>query len=579
MLVGLTALLIGGLGVAGAVRAWLASRMPVIATLKCLGAPSLLIFRIYLLQVLLIAACGVMAGVIVAAIAPLFAIHTLSRYVTVPLEMTIYPVPLMVAAGFGIGTAFLFAVWPLAKAEEVRAADLFRSLIDMPSGLPKQRYLVMMFFTIIFLTSLAYFATKNLTVTVYFICGSLASLLLLSLIGSVLVRALRLWPLPHFVPVRLALSNIIRPGSPVRSVIIAFGLGLSVLVAISVSESNLGRQIDNRVAEDAPAWFFIDIQPNQIDEFESLTRSIDGITRVAKTPMLRGRVVKINGVPAAAITPPEGSAWILRGDRALTWAANPPKGGEVVTGTWWPRDYNGPPLVSMSKDAADDFGLTIGDTISINVLGREVTARIYNLRDVDWQSFQINFVFVLNPGVLDDAPHSWIATTHTKTDNAADEVERAVTKQFSNVSAVSVKEAVATAQRVIGLLGGAVKLTAFVTLIAGIAVLAGTVASSESQRLADSVILKVLGATRLTICFAWFFEYAFLGLLTALAAAIIGSLASWALVDGLLGAEFILDGGLVVATTVAGAFVTAILGLAGAMKTLGRKPAPLLREL
>ena len=579
VLVGLTALLIGGLGVAGAVRAWLASRMPVIATLKCLGAPSLLIFRIYLLQVLLIAACGVMAGVIVAAIAPLFAIHTLSRYVTVPLEMTIYPVPLTVAAGFGIGTAFLFAVWPLAKAEEVRAADLFRSLIDMPSGLPKQRYLVMMFFIIIFLTSLAYFATKNLTVTVYFICGSLASLLLLSLIGSVLVRALRLWPLPHFVPARLALSNIIRPGSPVRSVIIAFGLGLSVLVAISVSESNLGRQIDNRVAEDAPAWFFIDIQPNQIDEFESLTRSIDGITRVAKTPMLRGRVVKINGVPAAAITPPEGSAWILRGDRALTWAANPPKGGEVVTGTWWPRDYNGPPLVSMSKDAADDFGLTIGDTISINVLGREVTARIYNLRDVDWQSFQINFVFVLNPGVLDDAPHSWIATTHTKTDDAADEVERAVTKQFSNVSAVSVKEAVATAQRVIGLLGGAVKLTAFVTLIAGIAVLAGTVASSESQRLADSVILKVLGATRLTIGFAWFFEYAFLGLLTALAAAIIGSLASWALVDGLLGAEFILDGGLVVATTVVGAFVTAILGLAGAMKTLGRKPAPLLREL
>ena len=553
--------------------------MPVIATLKCLGAPSLLIFRIYLLQVSVIAACGVIAGLILAAIAPLFAIHTLSKYVTVPLEMTIYPVPLIIAAGFGFGTAFLFAVWPLAKAEEVRAANLFRSLIEMPSGLPKQRYLVMMLVTIIFLTCLAYFATKNLTITIYFICGSLASLLLLSVIGSLLVRALRLLPLPRFVPARLALSNIIRPGSPVRSIIIAFGLGLSVLVAISVIESNLGRQINNRVAEDAPAWFFIDIQPKQIDEFERITRSIDGVTRVAKTPMLRGRIVKINGISAAAITPPEGSAWILRGDRALTWAANPPRGGEVVTGTWWPRDYNGPPIVSMSKDAADDFGLTIGDTISINVLGREVTARIYNLRDVDWQSFQINFVFVLNPGVLDAAPHSWIATTHTKTEKAADIVERAVTKKFTNVSAVSVKEAVATAQRVIGLLGGAVKVTAFVTLIAGIAVLAGTVASSESQRLADSVILKVLGATRLTIGFAWLFEYAFVGLLTALAAAIIGSLASWALVDGFLGAEFILDGGVVFATTLVGAFVTAILGLAGAMKTLGRKPAPLLREL
>ena len=176
VLVGLTALLIGGLGVAGAVGAWLASRMPVIATLKCLGAPSLLIFRIYLLQVLLIAACGVMAGVIVAAIAPLFAIHTLSRYVTVPLGDDHLPRAIDGCRWFWHGYCLLFAVWPLAKAEEVRAADLFRSLIDMPSGLPKQRYLVMMLFTIIFLTFLAYFATKNLTITVYFICGSLASL-------------------------------------------------------------------------------------------------------------------------------------------------------------------------------------------------------------------------------------------------------------------------------------------------------------------------------------------------------------------------------------------------------------------
>lgn len=579
VLVGLTALLIGGLGVAGAVRAWLASRMPVIATLKCLGAPSLLIFRIYLLQILVIAACGVLAGLIVAAIAPLFAIRILSSYVTVPLEMTIYPQPLMIAAGFGMGTAFLFAVWPLAKAEEVRAADLFRSLIEMPDGWPKPRYLVMMLLAASGLTILAYLATHNLAITASFIGGSLAALLLLSLLGNLLVRLLRLAPLPNFVPARLALSNIIRPGSPVRSVIIAFGLGLSVLVAVSVSESNLGRQIDNRVAEDAPAWFFIDIQPGQIDDFEKLAGSIAGISQITKTPMLRGRVVKMNGVSAANITPPEGSAWILRGDRALTWAATAPKGSEIVAGNWWAPDYSGPPLVSMSEDAAADFGMGIGDTVSINVLGREVTATIANLRKVDWQSFQINFVFILNPGVLDAAPHSWIATTHADNDAAADAVERAITSRFSNISAVSVKEAVATAQRVIGLLGGAVRLTAFVTLIAGIAVLAGTVASSESQRLADSVILKVLGATRLSIGLAWFLEYAFLGLLTAIAAAVIGSLASWALVSGFLGAEFILDGWLVFGTTLAGAVATAVLGLTGAMKTLGRKPAPLLREL
>ena len=478
VLVGLTALLIGGLGVASAVRAWLASRMPVIATLKCLGAPSKLIFRIYLLQIFVIATCGVIAGLVIAAIVPLLAIQILSNYVTVPLEMTIYPVPLLIAGGFGLGTAFLFAVWPLAKAEEVRAADLFRRLIEMPSGWPKLRYLLMMITSATGLTWLAYLATNNLVITASFIGGSIVSLALLSLLGGLLVQVLRLLPMPHFVPVSLALSNIIRPGSPVRSIVIAFGLGLSVLVAISVSESNLSRQIDSRIARSAPTWFFIDIQPAQIDAFESLAASIAGITRVTKTPMLRGRVVKINEVPVADITPPEGSAWILRGDRALTWAATAPKGTDIVAGEWWPENYRGAPVISVSKNAADDFGLKVGDTVSINVLGREITATIANLRAVDWQSFQINFVFVLNPGVLNAAPHSWIATTHAASNAAADAVERAVTMQFSNISAVSVKEAVATAQRVIGLLGGAVKLTALVTLIAGISVLAGTVASS-----------------------------------------------------------------------------------------------------
>ena len=284
-------------------------------------------------------------------------------------------------------------------------------------------------------------------------------------------------------------------------------------------------------------------------------------------------------MPVSEITPSESSAWILRGDRALTWSATPPKGSELVEGAWWDSSYTGPPLVSMSYEAAKDFGLTIGDRVSINVLGREITATIASLRAVDWESFSINFVFVLNPGVLDAAPHSWITTTHADDDDAADAVERAITSQFSNVSAVSVKEAIATAQRVIALLGGAIKLTAVVTLIAGVTVLAGTVASSETQRLADSVILKVMGATRISIGMAWFFEYALIGLLTAIAAACIGTVASWALVDQILDADFEFKGWLVLATTLGGALLTAVLGLVSAMQTLGRRPGSVLREL
>ena len=579
VLVGLTALLIGGLGVAGAVRAWLASRIDIIATLKCVGAPAQLIFRIYLLQVMTIASIGVTAGVVVAAITPLFAIQMLADYVTVPLALTIYPLPLLVAAGFGLGTAYLFAVWPLAKAEEVRAADLFRRLVAIPEGRPKLPYLFGMVVAACGLAMLALIATRDIKITSGFIGGSMMAFLLLSLLGHILIKLLRLMPQPRFVPVKLAISNIIRPGSPVRSVIIAFGLGLSVLVTVSLSEANIGRQIDTRLADDAPDWFFIDIQPHQIADVEQTVAKIDGISQMNKTPMLRGRVVKLADVPVSKINPTEGSAWILRGDRALTWSATPPKGSELVEGAWWDSNYNGPPLVSMSYDAANDFGLTIGDRVTINVLGREITATIASLRAVDWESFSINFVFVLNPGVLNAAPHSWIATTHAAEDDAADAVERAITSKFSNVSAVSVKEAVATVQKVIGLVGGAIKLTALVTLIAGAAVLAGTVASSEAQRLSDSVILKILGATRVSIGMAWFFEYALLGLLTAIAAACIGTVASWALVDQILDADFEFKGWLVLATTLGGGLLTAVLGLVSAMQTLGRRPAPVLREL
>ena len=578
VLVGLTALLIGGLGVAGAVRAWLGSRMPVIATFKCLGAPSRLIFRIYLLQVMLIAGLGVVMGVVLAAVAPVFAVDLLSAYVTVPIAVSVYPLPLAVAAGFGIVTSFLFALWPLAKAEEVRAANLFRRLNTMPGGRPRAVYLAMALGALLGLAGLAFLATRDLLLTLIFIGGSLAAIILLAGLGELLLVLLRRVPAPSYVPARLALSAITRPGSPVRAIVIAFGLGLSVLVTVSLSQANIGRQIDTRVAEDAPAWFFIDIQPNQIDRFMNITTGTPGVTAVSRTPMLRGRVTALGGRAAEDFDMKGGSAWVLRGDRALTWSATPPESGEVIAGAWWPEDYAGPPLASMSEEEARELGVWVGDSVTFNVLGRNITAEITNIRAVEWESFSINFVFVLSPGLLEAAPHSWMASARVDNEDAAVAVDQNVAAAFSNISAISVREAVATAQRVIGLLGAAVQMTALVTLVAGIAVLAGTVASTEAQRLADSVILKVLGATRVSIAIAWFLEYALLGMLAAVAAAIIGSIASWGLIEGFLNSDFELDFTLVLMTTMAGAAATAMLGLAGAVRTLGRKPAPLLRD-
>ena len=198
------------------------------------------------------------------------------------------------------------------------------------------------------LAALALVATRDWRLTLAFIGGSIGAIALLAGLGESLLFALRRIPAPRYVPARLALSAITRPGSPVRAIVIAFGLGLSVLVTVALSQANIGRQIDTRVADDAPAWFFIDIQPAQIERFMEIASGTKGISDVAKTPMLRGRVTELGGRPAADYDMKNSSAWVLRGDRALTWSATPPESGEIVAGDWWPADYAGPPRVSMS---------------------------------------------------------------------------------------------------------------------------------------------------------------------------------------------------------------------------------------
>ena len=579
ILVGLTALLIGGLGVASAVRAWLNSRMGVIATLKCLGAPSILIYRIYLLQIMAIATIGVAIGVSIAAIAPAATASLLAQYIAVPPVVALYPKPLFIAGAFGLLTAFIFTLLPLARAKGVRASQLFRALITPPTGLPPFGVIMRMSLAAAALTLLALLATADMRLTFGFIGGALGALLLLALLGEGVMRLMKRLPSPSYVPARLALSAITRQGSPLRAIIIAFGLGLSVLVAVTLTRHNLDQQITDRVADKAPDWFFIDIQPDQIDRFGEIAAQIDGITDIQTTPMLRARVAGLAGVDAADIDAPEDVSWILRGDRAITWQQDMPRGTKIIDGAWWEDDYQGPPVISMAKEAFDKFGLSLGDTVTLNVLGRTITATIVNTREVEWESFSINFVFILSPGLLDKAPHSWIATSYADDEAASDAIETQVTDAFPNVSAISVKEAVAAATNILDLLGGAIRLTALVTLISGIAVLAGTVASSEAQRLSDSIILKVLGARRKDILMAWVLEYALLGLLTALCASVIGTAASAALIIGFLDAAFNPDVFVIASTAISGALATCLLGLFGAWRSLGHRPAPHLREL
>ena len=350
-----------------------------------------------------------------------------------------------------------------------------------------------------------------------------------------------------------------------------------MLVAIALTEGNLRGQVLEEMPEEAPGFYFIDIQPEQVAPFKELVGDFPGVERVESVPMLRGRIVGVNGQRPEEMQVPEDIRWVFRGDRGLTWAREKPARETVVEGSWWPADYDGPPQVSLYKEIYDALGLEIGDTLTINILGRDVEVEIANVRPIDWSELTINFVMIFSPGLLEAAPQTSIATVHLAPDQEA-ALERAVTEAFPNISAIRVKEALAGFAETLRDIATAVSATASVTVLAGILVLAGAVAAGHHRRIYDSVVLKVLGATRRAVGQAFLLEYGLMGLVTAAIAAAIGTAAGWVIVTQVMGLEFSFLPLSVALTMVLAVAVTLLFGFAGTFRALSVKAAPLLRN-
>ncbi|MBI4184298.1 MAG: FtsX-like permease family protein [Proteobacteria bacterium] len=575
-LVGLTALLVGGIGVANAVHSFLDGRTATIATLKCLGAPARVVFATYLVQVLGLALIGIAAGLIVGTAAPLLGAPALAGLIPVPLRPGLYPAPLAEAAGLGILTAVAFSLWPLGRAGRVPAASLFRSAVAPSGPGPGLAVAAATAAAVGLLAVLTVASAADRIFALWFVVGAGVSFAALRAAGLGLARLARALRVRH-PALRLGLANLHRPGAAMPSVVLSLGLGLSVLVTVVLIEANLARELEEELPERAPAFFFIDIQPDQMDGFLAAVRGVSGAGAVRSVPALRGRVVEVNGTPAEALSVPPHVAWALQGDRGLTYAARPPEGARLVAGRWWPADYAGPALVSMDAEIARGFGVGLGDTITFNVLGREIRATIANLREIEWRSFGLNFVFVLSPGTLAGAPQTHIATVEAGPAAEA-ALLRAVTDRFANVTAIPVREAIRTVGDILASLSAAVRATAALTLVAGALVLAGAIASGQHRRIYDAVVLKVVGATRGDVLAAFLVEYALLGTASAAVAAAVGSLAAYAVVTFVMETRFALAPGAVAAALPLALALTLAAGFAGTWRALGRKAAPLLRN-
>jgi putative ABC transport system permease protein len=580
-LVGLTALLIGGVGVANAARAFADKQVMRIATLKSLGATRNFVFLSSLAQVMTFALIGTLIGLAIGTILPYLAILTFGHLLPYPLAPGLYAGELLLGLAYGLVAALAFSILPLARGKAVAASTLFRDAFGATRFRPSPGDLVLLTLALAAFAGLAVIFASDRWIALLYLGAAVTVIVLLRAVAFVVMRIARALPRPRDPILRLALANLHRRGSLTPSVILSLGLGLTLLVALSLIDLNLGRQFRSALPGVAPNFFFIDIPSREMTRFSAFLSESQPGAKIEDVPQLRGRIIEVNGIPASRASASERVSWALEGDRGITYATVLPEGSAIASGAWWPEDYRGPPLVSFARDVAEGLNLKAGDTIVVNVLGRRITATIANLREVRWQRLSINFVMVFSPNTFAGAPHSFLATLTLPPDaTQADEVAiaRKVASAFPAISSVRVRDALGAIEKIVSQLALAIRASSGIALVASILVLAGALAATARMRQHESVILKTLGATRRTLLQAMLVEYAALGGIAVVFGLICGAIGARFVVGQIMNLDFEMPWVTVVSIAISAFAATIILGLTGTWHLLGQKPAPYLRH-
>ena len=575
--VGLTVLLVGGLGVANTVSSYLDTKTRTIATLKCVGAPGQMVFSVYMAQIIGIATIGTCIGLLVGCGgAYAFAVFSIGRMPVIPVP-GLYLEPLIVAGVFGLLVAVTFALWPIARAREAPASALFRDAVAPTKKWPRRAYILATLLGLFSLAAFTIFTAIDRGLATWFVLSAAATLVLLRGGAWFVMAVAKRTPSFNSPALRLALTNLWRPGGATTSIVLSLGCGLAVLVAVGLIQGNLALQIAERLPDRAPAFFFMDIQPHQVGSFDNAVRAVAGTGNYQRVPTLRGRIVKIAGETVAKRMIAHNARWAVQGDRVLTYLSEKPETAKIIAGSWWSRDYRGPPAVSLDAGLARGFGVSVGDTLSFNILGREITATINSLREINWRSLRFDFAVIFAPGTLENAPQTHIAAIEAPV-AAEDAVEKAATDGFPNISAIRVRDALAAAANLVAGIGAAVTGMASITILVGALVLSAVIGANRRTQQYNAVIFKVLGATRQRLLGVFLMEYGVLGLATALVGAFIGSVAAWAIVTFLMNMSWVFLPKTVALIAVGCVLVALGVGFLGTWRVLGEKAAPHLRN-
>ena len=580
-LIGLTALIVGGVGIANAVSNYIDRRRRTIATMKSLGASGRTIFSVFMAQILGITLVGIAIGLAAGLAIPSILKALYGDVLPIPPVLTISFGSLAAASVYGLLVALLFSLWPLGRAELISPAVLFRDQVGQTSAIPRWPIILATVIAAVVLLVLTIFSSDTPLIAAYFTVGLSLILLLFYGLGHLVTWIARSLPRAKTPELAIALSSIAAPGGLARTVVLSLGAGLSMLVAVALSDASFVKELTGKLPENSPDYFVLDIPRGEMDRFQSVVSGQVPNAKLQQAPMLRGRIIELGGRKVEEIKPPAEAEWVLRGDRGITYADQVPQGSRVVKGDWWGENYSGQPLVSFEADLARMLGVGIGDQIEVNVLGRSISAKIANLRDVDWDSLSINFVMIFSPNTLAGAPSNMLATIGLP-DNLgiAEEAAamRALSKAFPTVTAIRVRDAVDAFNKVFSKIMVAVRVAGGVTLLAGALVLAGALATAQRRRILDAVIFKALGATRRRILTAHALEYLLLAAVTAGFAILLGGFAAWIALTQVIDIPFVLSWPAVLQALGISIALVVVLGGLGTLQVLRTRPVLYLRS-
>ena len=576
-LVGLITLLISGVGISNGVKGYLIKKIKNIAIFKALGAQNSIVFKIYFFQIIFIFLISIIPALIAGISIPFLLKTLISDSFLSTFEPFIFLEPIIISFLFGLIVCILFTIIPISKTYEIKPIQLLRLSAHHSLNNYSKKISALLLILIFALCLLIFKLTNDLKLSVYIFGVVLISFLILKGMTNLFFLSFRKLKFKIGSLLEIARKSLIRPDTFAKSIVISFSIGLALLITLNIIEESLEHKIANTINKQAPNYFLIDIQPNQINQVKALTAEFIGKDSLNTQPMLRGRVTAINNIKVENLKINKDVNWVLKRDRAFSWSNKTPKNVKIISGEWWPNDYTGPLLLSIGDKVAKGLNVKIGDKIQFNILGRNFEAEIFNTREIIWQNMDINFIFILSKNKIQNAPHSWIATTTNTNKEMNNALIEKIVSNFSNISSVSVEETYVAIKSILNLLITIVNSIAFITLLSGVIVLAGILNVSKKDKLYEVAIFKILGARPKKIIFLWLQEFLIIGLMASLISILIGMSVSFILVTYIFQIDYYFNYITLITLSLIVPFLITIVSFIKMLKLIYSKPLDVLR--